>query len=113
MILKKVGAMSCAKVTGVLYAVLGLIVGFFFSLISIFAAMFGSSGHDGAAFGFLFGIGAVVLMPIFYGIIGFVGTLIAVSIFNVIVNYTGGIEMTFEEEMRQGPTATDQPGPGY
>jgi hypothetical protein len=113
MVLKKIGAMSCAKVSGVLYAAMGLIIGFFFSLISVFAAMFGSSGHDGAAFGFLFGIGAVILMPIFYGVIGFVATLIAVSIFNFIVNYTGGIEMTFEEEMRQGPTAANQPGTGY
>jgi len=106
MVLKKLGAMSCAKVMGVLYAAIGLIVGFFFSIGSIFAGMMGSSGGgDGAMFGFLFGVGAIIIMPIFYGVLGFIGTLIAVYIFNFVVNYTGGIEMTFEEEVRQGPTS--------
>jgi len=102
--------MSCAKVSGVLYAAMGLIIGFFVSLFSIFGAMLGSSGSDGAMFGFLFGIGSIIIMPIFYGVIGFVATFIAVLIFNYIVNFTGGIEMYFEEEMHQGPTAKTEGG---
>ncbi|GEM_PF-319655 len=110
MVLKKVGAMSCAKVSGVLYAAIGLIVGFFFSIFGIFAAMLGDSmGGGGAAFGFLFGIGSVIIMPIFYGVLGFVGALIMVTIFNFVVGYTGGIEMFFEHELTGQQS---QPGTG-
>lgn len=106
MILKKLGVMSCAKVSGVLYAAMGLIVGFFFSIGSIFAGLIGSSGGmDGGMFGALFGIGAIILMPIFYGVMGFVGTAIAVFVFNLITQYTGGIEMFFDHEMGAGAPA--------
>ena len=106
MVLKKIDALSCAKVSAVLYAAIGLIVGFLFSVVSFFAWAAGSSGSAGGMFGgFLFGIGSVIILPIFYGVLGFVGVFISVIIFNFVVNYTGGIGMTFEHEMGQQPPA--------
>jgi len=59
--LKRIGALSCAKIAGVLYAAAGLIIGFFFSLAAVFGPALGATSGDepGAAlFGVLFGIGA-------------------------------------------------------
>jgi len=39
------------------------------------------------------GAGAIVIMPIFYGVLGFIGTLIMASLFNLVVGITGGIEV--------------------
>ena len=44
-------------------------------------------------FGALFGVGAIILLPIFYGFFGFVGTLIMAALFNVAAGMVGGIEV--------------------
>ncbi len=60
--------------TRILYALLGLLIRLpiaFFSLIgAVASADSAQSGSDGLMFGTLFGVGAVIFLPIFYGIIG-------------------------------------------
>jgi hypothetical protein len=41
----------------------------------------------------LFGAGATVAAPILYGVIGFVSTLIAAWLYNVIAGFVGGVEV--------------------
>ena len=41
----------------------------------------------------MFGAAAIVVLPIFYGLLGFLGTLIMTSLFNLVVGITGGIEV--------------------
>jgi hypothetical protein len=85
-----VGAVSCAKVAGLLYVILGFIFGAFVSLFAgagLFAA-----GTEGP-FPALFGTAAIVILPICYGVFGFVMTLILASLFNLVVGITGGIEV--------------------
>ena len=99
MVLKKVGVLSCGKVLGVLYGGLGLLVGAIFSLIAIVGAALGaaaSNGSGGAAFGVIFGIGAVVLLPIFYGGMGFVSGIIMASLYNLVAKVAGGLEVELE-----------------
>ena len=105
MVLKSIGPMSCAKVSGVLYALLGLIVGFFFSIFGLIGAAIGGDSSMGA----LFGIGAIVIMPIFYGVLGFVSGLIVAFIFNLVVGWVGGIEMKFDQTPQQQPPPMQQP----
>jgi hypothetical protein len=38
-------------------------------------------------------VGAIVLMPIFYGAIGFVATLIGAWLFNTAARITGGVHI--------------------
>lgn len=88
--------MSCAKIAGVLYAAIGLIVGFFISLAALFGAVLGASSGDEpgtAVFGMLFGVGAIVLMPLFYGVLGAVMALISAALYNVVARFVGGIEI--------------------
>jgi hypothetical protein len=91
--------MSCAKMAAVLYAAIGLIVGFFISIAALFGVALGSGpeGEPGAAFmGLLFGVGAIVLLPIFYGLLGFVCALVGAALYNVVAKLTGGIELELE-----------------
>jgi hypothetical protein len=86
--------LSCAKVGGVLYAIMGLIVGGIMSLVFMAAgsAINNESGL-GAMMGGAIGIGAVVIMPIFYGVLGFVVTAISAFLYNIVANMVGGIEI--------------------
>ena len=77
MILKRIGVLSCGKIMGALYALIGLIIGAIISLLSLVGAMAGlASGEDEAIFGVFFGVGAILFMPILYGVFGFIGGLI-------------------------------------
>ncbi len=91
MVIRRVGALSCARVAGVLYLILGLVFGAFVSLFAMGGAMPGP--HAGLLGGMFFGAGAIVILPICYGVFGFVMTLIGATLFNLIVGITGGIEV--------------------
>jgi hypothetical protein len=42
------------------------------------------------------GIGAIIIFPILYGCIGFVATLVAAWLYNVVAGLVGGIEMEIQ-----------------
>lgn len=94
MVITRVNAFSVAKVAAVLYAGMGLLIGAMFSLVGMLGAgTLMANGEGGAMFGALFGIGAIILMPILYGLFGFIGSLIFATLFNVAAGMTGGIEI--------------------
>jgi hypothetical protein len=98
MVIKRVGPISCAKVLGLLYALIGFLVG---AVISVLAVVVGGLVPDQAPlgatnqqmFGALFGVGAIVLLPIFYGLMGFIGGAIGAVIYNFVAGATGGLEI--------------------
>ena len=47
-------------------------------------------------FGALFGVGAVVAFPIFYGCLGFVGLLFAAWLYNLVAGVVGGVEVEIQ-----------------
>jgi hypothetical protein len=91
MIVRRVGPLSVAKVAGVLYALMGLILGAFISLFSVVGSAF--APKDAGAIGMLFGAAAVVALPIFYGILGFIMTLIMAALYNLVAGWVGGVEL--------------------
>jgi hypothetical protein len=93
MTITRVGPLSVAKIAGLLGVVIGLIAGGFFSLVSLAGAAMGGAGENGGMFGALFGVGAIILFPIFYGCMAFVMTLIQAALFNVAANIVGGVEI--------------------
>ena len=95
MVIKRISPMSCAKVSGLLYAVIGLLIGACFTL---FLTTLGSlipqdEQQMGGFVGMLFGAGAIVILPIFYGVLGFIGGAILAVVYNFIAGWTGGIEI--------------------
>lgn len=97
MVIRRVSPLSAAKIGGVLYALLGLVIG---GIVSLMAMAFGgaiaaaSDQANGAPMvGMLFGAGAIIVMPICYGVLGFIGTLISAALYNIAAKFTGGIEV--------------------
>ncbi|HEY7205840.1 MAG TPA: hypothetical protein VIA61_16145 [Methylomirabilota bacterium] len=89
MVVNRVGPLSCAKIVGLLYVILGLVMG---ALVSLFAAtMGGVPGRDPG--NPVFGIAAVVFFPVLYGVGGFVTTLVAAWLYNGLASLVGGIEI--------------------
>ena len=97
MILKQVGVLSAGKINGILSAAMGLIFGFFMSIFSLIGMAAGASGDGGTIFGALFGIGSIILFPLFYGIFGFIFGAIAALIYNAIAKFFGGLEIKLED----------------
>jgi len=98
MVITKVNALSVAKVAGVLYAGMGLLFGALFSLIGMAGVGNLLAGSEGAGFAsMLFGVGAIIALPIFYGVLGFIVSFIAALLFNVASGLTGGIEIETRE----------------
>jgi hypothetical protein len=71
--------LSLGKVLGAAYALLGLIIGALFALFSVLGSLLGvavggpdAQGSD-ALIGLLFGVGSIIFLPLFYGILGFIG----------------------------------------
>ena len=95
MTIKRVGPLSCAKIAAALYAVLGLVAGVFFSLAAM-AGAFAANQEAAGAMGVIFGVGAIVVLPIFYGCIGFVGTLIMAAVYNALASAVGGVEVDIQ-----------------
>ena len=60
------------------------------------AGGFSSTASNGAAVGSMLGAGAIVAMPLFYGCIGFVGSLIVAALYNIVANVVGGVEVDLE-----------------
>ena len=95
MVIKRIGALSLAKIAAVLYAGIGLLIGAVFALVGMagFASQMGGAGSALPFGGMLFGVGAIVILPICYGVMGFIFTLIGATIFNAAARLTGGVEI--------------------
>ena len=92
MILKRIAPLSLAKISGVLYAIIGFLVGCVFALISLVGGAL-SQQMGGRAFGAVFGVGAVILFPIMYGAFAFIASLISAWLYNLLASWVGGIEV--------------------
>jgi len=92
MVIKRIGPISCAKISGALYAILGIIIGAVFSMIAL-AGGFASDSAEGAGIGAGIGVAAIIVFPILYGCIGFVGTLLVAWLYNIGAELVGGIEI--------------------
>ena len=80
--IRKFGVLQTAKVVGALYALLGLVFLTIFLVISMF-----SPNESGMGAGF------ALVMPILYGVLGFIVTAIACAIYNFVSGLVGGIEV--------------------
>lgn len=98
MILKSIGVLSCGKVLGVLYAAIGLLVGVVIALISLSGAVIPqqANGPNPVALFVGFGFAAIIVLPIMYGIMGFIGGIICAAIYNLVAAVVGGLELEFE-----------------
>ncbi len=110
MTIKRVGVLSFAKISGIVGAGLGLIIGVIYGLIimTIGAAMMSGRGGPGAGFGIIGGLLMMIMIPAFYGILSFVFGALYAFVYNVAAGFVGGVELELEEVGR-GYAAPPQP----
>lgn len=89
MVINRVGPLSAAKVVGLLYTIVGLLMGAIVSLVSTL----GSFGPGRGDAGPLFGAAAIVFFPVAYGVVGFLMTLVMAWLYNALARLVGGVEI--------------------
>jgi hypothetical protein len=92
-IVKSVGVLSVAKIMGLIYACMGLIFAPFFLLMGLLGSALGQQNSPLAG---IFGVGFAVLMPVLYGVIGFIAGLIGALLYNLFARWVGGFELQLE-----------------
>ena len=103
MVLKSVGVLSAGKIMGALGALGGLIGGAMLAIFSLLGgAMQQQAGGGNAQLPAMFvGVGAIVLLPILYGIFGFIGGMIYALLYNLVAGFVGGLELELEPKTPQ------------
>jgi hypothetical protein len=83
MVIKRIGPLSLAKLAGVLYGAIGLLIGAVFAAISAVGGFSAAAESEGAAFAAFFGI-------------AFLMSLIGAALYNAIAGLVGGIEVQMQ-----------------
>lgn len=96
-IIKRIDPVSVAKIYGGIGVLVGLVIGTIWGLIVLLfgtaiGAMAGKPGI-GAGVGGLLGIGILIMVPLFYGVIGFVAGFLSALAYNFIASKVGGAEI--------------------
>lgn len=103
MTITRVRPLSVGKIAGFLYGLIGLFIGALISVFALFGGLAaGAAGAaseaegPGAALGAAFGIAglaAIIVVPLLYGFMGFITTVIMAAIYNLVARIVGGIEV--------------------
>ena len=97
---KKIGVLSAAKIEGLFGVIIGLVSGVFWALASAsFSRMWGPEGYgyDNPMMYRWFGVGAIIIMPIVYGVLGFICGAIGAWLYNLVAGWIGGLEIELEK----------------
>lgn len=96
MTIRRVGVLSVGKIYGALSGGMGLLLGAIFALVSAVGGS-GWLGPDAPGFmGVMFGVGAIIFLPLFYGAMGFVIGLIGAALYNLLAGVVGGVKIEAE-----------------
>lgn len=98
-VIREFNVMSCARVGGLVYALLGFVGGLMFTFFAILGSAASAPEDEfSGMIGLAIGIGAVIFMPLFYGFIGFLFGGLSALAYNFIAGFMGGIEVTLENK---------------
>ena len=96
MVVKRLGPMSVGKIFFALYAIIGLFIGLCvaaFSMLFTSAASTSDTSGPLSMLGAGMGLAAIIIAPIVYGIIGFIGGLIMAAVYNLAAGMMGGMQL--------------------
>ncbi len=99
MVIKRIDPFSLGKIMGVIYGIFGLIIGAMFSLLSMLGGLAGLAQDGGAGAGFvslILGVGSIIVLPLFYGVVGLIGGVITGFLFNLAAGWCGGLSIEVE-----------------
>ena len=102
--IRRIGVLSLGVVSAILYALFGFLGGIFMTGISLLSMIFsgssqsayssyGSYGGYSSIVSLITGLGAVVCLPVMYGVLGFIGGIISAFFLNLALKFAGGLEV--------------------
>jgi Ca2+/Na+ antiporter len=91
--IKSVGVVSVGKIFGAVNAIFGLVAGCIFTIVTFFLSV---TTSQTSFVGMIFGVGAIIFLPIFYGVLGFIFGALFALIYNLVAKWFGGIEINLE-----------------
>jgi hypothetical protein len=89
---RRIGPGSAFKVGLALYGLMGLLLGIIFALISMLGGALIPAAEAGV-FRMFFGVGAIIVLPLCYGMIGGIFGAISAVIYNLVAGWVGGLEV--------------------
>ena len=107
-IIKSVGVLSCAKIFGAIQAAIGLIVMPFFLLFAMVGMITAPKGPNGISAAVM--VVFALLLPVFYGVLGFIMGALGGWVYNLVSNWTGGIELELQPPAAAAVAASTYPG---
>lgn len=98
MVLKRIGVLSAAKIVGAVYAVFGVLGGLFFMALSFLGAGIAAANEEvSPLIGMIFGVGAIIILPLLYACLGFVFGALCAALYNMFSGMVGGIEVELQQ----------------
>ncbi len=105
MVIRRIGVWSAARLYAGISGCFGLIAGIIFALMATLGGMAGAMNNAGSrgfgvaagGLGALFGVGAIIVLPICYGLMGLVGGAIGAGLYNLFAGMFGGVEVEVQQ----------------
>lgn len=100
MVIKRISPLSLGKIQALAGIVIGLIVGLLMFVMGTVLGSFSSASGVAVPRGGLAMMGglSIIMLPILYGIFGFVGGVIGAWVYNIVAKWIGGIEIDLEQK---------------
>jgi hypothetical protein len=89
---RRIGPGSALKVGAALYGFMGLLMGIVFALVSLLGGALMLPAEAGV-FRMFFGVGAIILLPVCYAVLGGILGAIGAVVYNLVVGVVGGLEV--------------------
>jgi hypothetical protein len=86
---KSIGVFSTARLMGLCYFALGLLLSPFFLLVGCLQQVAGARESLGA----IAGTAVAIMIPFLYAIVGFIGGAVGALLYNLFANWVGGIQV--------------------
>jgi len=99
-IIRRFDVLSVMKLAGVIYGLLGLLIGVLFVVFAAFGLLVGRNQADApfsGPFGLVIAVAVAVIFPIFYGILGALMAGLMSAIYNIASKRFGGIRVDVDE----------------
>ena len=93
--IKRINVQSAGKMSALLYAFAGLILGIIMTAIALTGIGANSNGEQ--AFGAVLGAFGIIVFPLLYGAMGYVGGLLVSALYNLASKWIGGLEIEVEQ----------------
>ena len=86
-----------SRIYAVLMAIMGFILGILYFVLGIASSSLGITNQETEIFT-KFGAWGIILLPIFYGVLGLIFGAVGAFLYNLVAKWVGGVEIQFDNK---------------